>query len=115
MLPEMLCTPATTEAAVAPVDPILFEEGSPPITPLRATCAADPIEPFEAAAPKLPAVDVGTPVDADRVIRFGWADAAAWLALAAAMVGKPEPVVTALCGTAGGGTKLAVEGFAGSS
>jgi hypothetical protein len=101
-LPETLCMPATTEAAVAPGGAIVFEEVKPAelITPLRATCAAEPIEPFGVGPWKEPLGTGMTPApteeDRTKELGAGAAVTVAWLAFAAAMVGNPEPVVTAL-------------------
>mmetsp|Transcript_26200 Transcript_26200/g.48878 ORF Transcript_26200/g.48878 Transcript_26200/m.48878 type:complete len:325 (+) Transcript_26200:1005-1979(+) len=124
--PFTLCTPATTEAAVAPVG----ARGVFPLLELAAATAlfrvaGAPAEGIDTFCPgaEVPAAFAGTaPVDAERV--KGAADGVVPEAAAAAaeIVGNAEePVATeaerccADTDTGGGGTRFAVEAFAGSS
>ena len=77
---------------MAPDGAMAFDEANPdaPMTPLRASCAVEPIDPFKALTAKPPVVVASPPEDA-RVIEFEGADP-----FAAEMVGNAEPVVTAL-------------------
>lgn len=79
----------------------------------------EPIPPL-GVSPKPPALFGGPeslPADDDRTILFGaGAVVVAWEAFAAEIVGKPDPVVSALALIAfGGGTKVEEAGFDGSS